>query len=568
MEKRNPFFRLQKIIHACVISTTLAVTGCGSDDSTPPTVEAPKGTYQGLYENNHAVFKGIQYAQNPSGSLRFKAPVEIAEFTNVKMANEYGPNCPQKQTGFGDASTVENCLYLNVFSPDIEGNFPVMVWIHGGAFVSGSGSDYDPSRLVDKGIVVVTLNYRLGALGFLSHSELSTESGMGSGNYGLMDQQLALKWVQDNIEFFGGDKSNVTIFGESAGGHSVTSQIVANADADPQLFHKAIIQSGNYHLEQLNPLSAESAYVGGKYASDANCTTKGDVVSCLRALSVEAILEAQTQTQYIPTAGTNFLTQTSNAFLPVTAENAIKNGDIGNITVMNGTNLNEGTLFTALEQLDVYYAELASGKSQIEAFLSSAEFLDRDNNDEHYITMVETLFANFEELQNNHSIEDIASEYYEATDDSETDAVRYYKAASKMHTDWRFACTALKTNEQLAEHITVYSYHFTDTTAPNILTPFNPVYLGATHASEIQYILSDGSNFNDAQSNLSAAMIEYWTTFAKTGNPNSNNGDLLNWPSFESQGNNMIDLNTTLAQQSKDTFNIIHNCDYWLTSAE
>jgi len=568
---------------SCAVFSALLV-GCGSGSDKAPTVQNELGTFKGVSENGHAAFKGIRYAAAPTGNLRFKAPTAAPAFEGTYNADEFGSACPQAGGTFGVSSNNEDCLFLNVYTPEVDGEYPVMVWIHGGAFVTGAGSEYDPTKLVDEGITVVTINYRLGALGFLSHPELTTEAGAGSGNYGLMDQQFALQWIQDNIESFGGNPDNVTIFGESAGGHSVTSQIVAAADYEGTLFHKAIIQSGNYHLEQLNQASAEFAgsqtpgYLVGSevdipgYAATLGCNAETENLTCLRSKTVEQILAAQTQSQYIPTAGSYTVGELtiSNAFLPTPADEAIANGDIADVVIMNGTNLNEGTLFTALEQLDAFNEALAAintdgdeatQSEQFQAFLASPTFIDEESE---YDENVDNLFELFQGLRNGRTEEQIG-DYYLAEFSEETDAAtKHFKAASKMHTDWRFACTASKTNLELAEHTTVYSYHFTDTGAPNLLAPFNPLYLGATHASEIQYIFNDGeSGFTASQEALSEAMVDYWTSFAKTGTPT--NGSVA-WPAFDSTDSAaVIDLNPTLTLTTKAAFDEIHNCDYWNT---
>lgn len=577
MKKFNKLGSAVSLISCATLS--LALVGCGSDDKTPendpetPTVPTPPeastdiGTFEGVEENGYVSFKGIRYAAAPTGDLRWKAPTAPAELTETYVADEFGSACPQGGGTFGVSSNNEDCLFLNVFTPDVDGEYPVMVWIHGGAFVTGAGSEYDPSKLVEEGITVVTINYRLGALGFLSHPELTTEAGAGSGNYGLMDQQFALQWVQDNIESFGGDADNVTIFGESAGGHSVTSQLVAAGHEG--LFHKAIIQSGNYHLEQLNQASAE--YVGSAvYGATLGCaSTETENLTCLRSKTVEEVLTAQTQSQYIPTSGANPYTQVANAFLPTPAETAIENGDFADVAIMNGTNLNEGTLFTALEQLDAFYAALAAINTdgddptiseQITAAGQSTQFIDEESE---YDDTVTALFELFQDLRNGHTDEEIGDNYL-AQFSSETDAAtKHFKAASKMHTDWRFACTASKTNERFVDAgRTVFAYHFTDTSAPNLLAPFNPLYLGATHASEIQYIFNDGeSGFTADQEALSEAMIGYWTSFAKTGTPTN---ESVAWSAFDGTSSAVVvDLNTTLALSTKASFDATHNCDFW-----
>jgi para-nitrobenzyl esterase len=202
------------------------------------------GPVEGASTGSMRSFKGIPYAAPPIGPLRWKPPAPAAMFTSARNATMLAPHCAQGASPFGAASTSEDCLYLNVYTPTTPGPHPVMFWIHGGAFIYGQSDEYDPTLLVAQDVVVVTINYRLGALGFLASPALTAEGGGASGNYGIMDQQFALHWVQDNIAAFGGDKNNITIFGESAGGFSVQSQLVSTGAAG--LFHKAIVQSGAY----------------------------------------------------------------------------------------------------------------------------------------------------------------------------------------------------------------------------------------------------------------------------------------------------------------------------------
>ncbi len=169
-------------------------------------------------------YLGIPYAAPPVGPLRWKPPAPLpGGWDGIRAATKFGPHCPQSKGVFGQPSTSEDCLYLNVFAPagHRAAGMPVMVWIHGGALVAGESNDYDPSGLVADGVIVVTINYRLGALGFLADSALASRSGGPAGDYGLMDQQAALRWVQRNIGSFSGSRRNVTVFGESAGGQSV-----------------------------------------------------------------------------------------------------------------------------------------------------------------------------------------------------------------------------------------------------------------------------------------------------------------------------------------------------------
>ncbi len=216
--------------------------------------------------------------------VRWSAPLD---------ATRFGNHCPQDASVFGTASVSEDCLLLNVFTPNdaaSEANnshsYPVMVWIHGGALTVGESDDYIPTKLVQRGdVIVVTINYRLGALGFLAHPALSAESPEHiSGNYGIMDQQFALKWVQRNIAAFGGDPHTVTIFGESGGGLSVLSHLASPTAAG--LFHRGIVESGAYELTL--PTLADEESHGQAFATSVGCNEQR--ARCLRSKSVKKIL--------------------------------------------------------------------------------------------------------------------------------------------------------------------------------------------------------------------------------------------------------------------------------------
>ena len=239
-------------------------------------VDTPGGTLEGREQQGVQVFRGIPYAAPPVGDLRFRAPESVAPWYGSRPALDFGPSAPQvgpmsrlvrTMIGVGGSKQSQDCLYLNVWTPRVASaskarRRPVMVWIHGGAFILGSGSSsiYSGARLAKRGdVVVVTVNYRLGALGFLTWGSLCGEVGRPPANLGLLDQIAALEWVRDNIEVFGGDPENVTLFGESAGGMSVGTLL--GTPAARGLFHKALLQSGAAHncssLERADKISQQ-----------------------------------------------------------------------------------------------------------------------------------------------------------------------------------------------------------------------------------------------------------------------------------------------------------------------
>src|ERR1700722_8443379 len=222
-----------------VLAVGATAAGVGANAGTAPSARpgarvslvaaTADGAVRGQAAQAMDEFLGIPYAAAPVGPLRWRPPQPAAPWAGVREATAFAPHCPQPPSGFGVASTSENCLYLNVFTPPGApgGHLPVLVWIHGGSFLVGESDDYIPAGLVRRGVIVVTISYRLGALGFLAHPALASRPGGPSGDYGLMDQQAALRWVQANIAGFGGNPRNVTLAGESAGGLSVLSQLVS-----------------------------------------------------------------------------------------------------------------------------------------------------------------------------------------------------------------------------------------------------------------------------------------------------------------------------------------------------
>jgi para-nitrobenzyl esterase len=241
---------------ACVVlapsnfAQPVQTTSTPIEENHGPIVSAPAGKVEGRLEGDLLVFKGIPFAQPPVGSLRWKAPAVMPRWTGVKRAIEFGPECLQPKPRFSSVYTgepmpmSEDCLTLNIWAPRVARHAPVFFWIYGGALAGGASRDplYDGTRLADQGIVFVSINYRLGVLGWLAHPELSKESPLGiSGNYGLLDQIAALQWVKRNIGVFGGDPSNVTIAGESAGALSV--MYLMTSPLARGLFSKAVSES-------------------------------------------------------------------------------------------------------------------------------------------------------------------------------------------------------------------------------------------------------------------------------------------------------------------------------------
>jgi para-nitrobenzyl esterase len=280
-------------------STGVVPDGCGPAVEPGPTiVPTTSGAVEGVaLPGGGVAFRGIPYAEPPVGALRFAPPVPRACTAGITQAQEFGAICPQVEKDAQNQVIAmrgeEDCLTLNVWTPAADGAArPVLVYIHGGGNSVGAGSDelFDGAALANaRDVVVVTLNYRLGALGFLTHAALASESPDGvSGNYAILDQALALRWVQDNVAAFGGDPQRVLLFGESAG--AVNTCALLGAPAAAGLFQRAIVQSGSCRER---PLAQYEGDVSGPFVDNTGCAGKPDVAQCLRGLDIATILTTQ-----------------------------------------------------------------------------------------------------------------------------------------------------------------------------------------------------------------------------------------------------------------------------------
>lgn len=316
----------------------------------PDEVRIESGVVRGVAQDDLRVFLGIPYAAPPVGPLRFAPPVPAEPWAEPLAASDFGPDCSQLDTR-GAAVGAEDCLTLNVWSHLADGPRPVMVWIHGGGYVQGGSSRliYDGTDLARDGeVVVVSINYRLGTLGFLATDALRAESPQNiAGNYGTQDQIWALRWVQDNIEAFGGDPGQVTLFGESAGGVSVCTMLGSPRAAG--LFHRAIIQSGGgcYSLARLSgPGPGPSALeIGGQLTAAVQCDTAPDPVACLRGLPAAQLTEALAQ---IPRSGVGLPDVGPNidgVILPAQPYAVVQQGAGSEVPVLMGSNADEAVNF-------------------------------------------------------------------------------------------------------------------------------------------------------------------------------------------------------------------------------
>ena len=516
-----------RLLVTTLVAALLASVAVSAAPPGSPTVATDKGPIRGLAINGMAVFRGIPYAAPPVGDLRWRPPQEPERWNGVLDATRFANHCPQAASPYGIASLTEDCLYLNVFTPPKTNEglphlLPVMVWIHGGGLFLGESDGYDPSRLVDEGVVVVTINYRLGALGVLAHPALTAESSYhGSGNYGLMDQQAALRWVQRNIRAFGGDPDNITIFGESAGGYSVHAQLASPQAAG--LFQKAIVESGAYSLTQSSLAAAEAQ--GIAFATAAGCAD----VACLRALSVAAILQAGPRSTVFANIDGFVLTQSMQA--------ALTNGQFNQVPTMVGSNHDEWRLFIAQTEKATGTPLTAAGYPGAIAALGIPAAL----------------------------VPFVVGAYPLVAYGSPSEAL------GAVGTDVVFACNAAKSARLLSQFVPTFQYEFADAQAAMLyFAPPISFPTGAYHASEIGYLFDLSQTpvpfpgFTPAQQQLSDTMVSYWTKFAKTGDPNG--AGVPAWPQYGPSRPFQSLTPPTPTTGTGASFLGDHKCSFWQLS--
>ncbi|NGY64842.1 carboxylesterase family protein [Lentzea sp. NEAU-D13] len=437
-------------------------------------VKTDKGAVAGTVTSTYRTFGNIPFAAPPVGENRWKDPRPVAPWQGVRDATTPAPMCAQNpDLGQPTGSETEDCLYLNVTTPAGQPKKPrpVMVWIHGGSFTSGSGSLYDARWLATKNdVVVVTINYRLGVFGYFGYPGLP-----GSGAFGIADQQAALKWVQRNARAFGGDARNVTVFGESAGGLSVCAQLTSPRAAG--LFAKAIIQSGPCGLD--SPAFTEP----GKFVhlwkprADVEKQGVGTVgcadLACLRAQPVAKLLTVHAQFSS-PAYDT--------AVLPIDPVVAQRTGRVHHVPTMVGSTHDEMTLFTPL----VWPQPVpeSSYKEQLVALFGQ-------NADK--------VAARYPVNGNNDARDELA----------------------RVLTDKSWACASHVARKELGRYARVSGYEFADRDVPLFfpgLPPFPGGY-GAFHASELPFLFDFGLTLTPGQQELSDYMIAAWGRFARTGDP-------------------------------------------------
>jgi para-nitrobenzyl esterase len=446
-------------------------------------------------------YKGIPYAAPPLGPLRWRPPQPVVPWEGVRRSTEYGPRPMQGRIYadmvFHDAGPSEDCLTLNLWMPENSGQakLPVMVWIFGGGYVAGSSSEsrQDGGNLCKKGVLVVSMNYRLGVFGFLAHPGLAREAGGSSGNYGLMDQVAALKWVKRNIAAFGGDPDNVTIFGESAGSFSV-SALLASPEARG-LCNRAIGESGAF----LSPTLAMKPRAEAEASGAAFAASLGrPSVAELRAMPADALLQAALKRPIF-----EFWPIVDGAFIPADCASIYAAGSQLHVPLLAGWNHDEGSaadFFGGLEPTAANYVQRVRAKygPKADAFLGA----------------------------------------YPAATDAEARAAA---AAADGDSFIAFGTWKWLELQRRTGGCPTYRYAF-DQALP--LPPGAPAGTEprAPHSGEIEYVFrvlsSKGLPWRDEDRAVSELMASYWTNFAKTGDPNG--PGLPVWPRYTEAGGNPV----------------------------
>ena len=482
--------------------------------STSLQLHIAQGDIQGFaVDDGVRSFLGIPYAQAPLGALRWQAPVPQPAWVGLRQVTQWSARCPQAGShGQPNALESEDCLYLNVWAPSTASALPVMVWIHGGGNVDGTASDeaLNGKLLAARfGVVVVSLNYRLGVLGFMSHPNLAAAGGGALGNQGLRDQQLALRWVHDNIAVFGGDPEKVTIFGESAGASDVCLHMVAPASRG--LFARALGESGGCTTRR--KLVSDAVPQGTMLAQQLGC---GDVdpLACMRAKSVQDVFTAA---DALGASGVSFGPVVDGDVTPDQPRTLYDHDAIAQVPYLIGSNTDEGTGFT----LD------ATGITDDAGYLEALR--------------VRLLLP----------ADQVAALYPVSAFQTHPDP--YQAAVARAWGDRSLVCTTLDVAQRTAAAgLPVFMYNF------DMPLDGSAGVWGAAHATEIVFVFGTKPDFTPEERAVSDRMQRYWTQFAKTGDPAS--PELEAWPRFTKAQDVRVNfgVNTTVLHDFRMT-----ECQFW-----
>ncbi|MFH1593267.1 MAG: carboxylesterase/lipase family protein [Candidatus Omnitrophota bacterium] len=510
--------RMQRVVIIYLFVSFLNLSSpafIGKINADDDVIQLDSGSIRGTVQDGARFYAGIPYAAPPVGELRWKPPQPVAPWSGIRECVKFGPICPQapspgmKEEDIKTAS--EDCLYLNIWAPlkKSADKKPVMVWIHGGAFVVGSGSSetYNGTNYAKNGVVIVTLNYRLGAFGFLAHPLLSDESPHGiSGNYGLLDQIEALKWVKRNIAAFGGDPENITIFGESAGSISVGFHTVIPRSGG--LFNRVIMESGApmanpYILPLATGSMSQALKTGVRFADSLGCSGKIDILAAMRTKTSGEILAITPVPPDFAFArkGMMFAPVYDGWLFPEDPEKIISSGKQRNVPLLIGTNKNEATIFI-------------TGLTMVKY----REWVNRTFGD--FALHIFSMFPIGEK-------EDL------------------FEVADKVCTLLWFQQPARHLAGSMADlNKSIYLYQFTRVSPKNE----EEKQTGAFHSCELPYVFGNIGRkewHEEYDIFLSETIMSYWINFASKGDPNSLG--LPEWPAYNRENNINLEFGNKVA---------------------
>ncbi len=516
--------------------------GARALEASPPSASTDLGEVVGVRTGTVDAFLGVPYAAPPVGNLRFRPPQPHAPWATPAQATQVAQPCPQIR---GTAIGSEDCLYLNVYAPagDARARRPVMVWFPGGLFQAGAATFpyYNGQPIVEQsGVVVVTVTYRVGALGNLTAPAFDQESPAGvSGNYGLQDEQAALRWVRSNIAAFGGDPRNVTLFGESAGGNSVEYHMTSPLSRG--LFDHAIIESasgprlpsspalqavGAVSIPDL-PLAQSESGGSAMVIAAVGCSGAADIAACLRAVPAGAFLSASNIAYPV------VFPVIDGYVLPQRPLQAFRSGQFNRVPAIVGSNHDEGTGLVWPIEAALGGALTATG----------------------YTEQVDTYYGT--------SAPAVLAEYPLSAYPSPIQAL------AAAETDSTFACPAALKRRALSRYVPVFGYELAEPNAAQgpQLGPVEPgLTYGAYHTADLPYVFGvtapAGARVTGKDLVLSQAVINYWTSMAIIGNPNLRRPRYAPW--FDERlVPSVLSLKDTIGQQPESRFATDHHCSFW-----
>lgn len=478
-------------------------------------VETKLGKVQGKQDGAVTAYLGIPFAAPPVGPLRWREPMPAGKWKGVRQATTFGPHCMQPPVFadmiFRDPGPSEDCLTLNIWTPakDKSAKLPVMVWIYGGGYQGGSTSEsrQDGAVLATNGVIVVTMNYRLGIFGFFTHPALTAESpNKASGNYGMLDQIAAFRWVKENIAAFGGDPSNVTIFGESAGSFAVSTHMASPIDKG--LFQKAIGESGGAFSSATLGMKTR-AEAEQKDAEFASKVYHVDTLDALRAIPAQELLDRATKPVKEPDL-IRFGPVVDGYLLPESVPAVFAAGKQNDVPMIAGWNHDEGGVLS---------------KSTVESFQKSTDERFGEN-----ASKVLAAYPSSNDTEAIRSASDLAADSFIA------------------YSTWKWLDAQSATGKQ-----PVYRYCFDEIVPAD---PFHTAGDAAYHSGEIGYVFGSLDLLRDFKWTsedraLSKQMQKYWTNFARTGDPNGDG--LPKWPVYKASDWKVMHLSAQSAAEDDST---------------